>query len=84
MLQDILYFSEICSCDDAVFNAIFRLVLPAMVLTVSKERMGGLRRINSDDMERSVRQQLNMSNVDENKMSHNDFQKLFETRRGRR
>lgn len=77
-------FSEICSCNDAVFNAIFRLVLPAMVITVSKERMGGLRRINSDDMERSVRQQLNMSNVDEQKMSHNDFRKIFETRRGRR
>lgn len=75
---------EICTCNDAAFNALFRLVLPTVVSTMSLERINGLRRLNSDELEMSVREQLSMSNVDEHEMSHMDFQKLFESRRSRR
>lgn len=70
-----MYFSDVCTCKDAVFNAIFRLVIPHMVYQVAKDRTTSSRRLNSD----KISEQLDRFHIEENEMSHMDFRKLIES-----
>lgn len=70
-----MYFSDVCTCKDAVFNAVFRLVIPHMVYQVAKDRTNSKRRLNSD----KISEQLARLNMEEHEMSHMDFRKLIDS-----